>query len=490
MLSVIYRWDFWGYRAAFALLAMLPISIYIFNRNRSVTRAAVITLTGAAMFLPERAAFDFPLLPALDKYTISALCALLGAYMHAPSRLRAARLGREKIDLFLLVMALGAVATYYTNQDALVYGSSRIIKLPALTPYDAASMVLGDFMTVGLPFFLGRVFLRGSSDVRTFFLVYAAAGVIYTIFILYEVRMSPMLHRDVYGFFARPDWLQNVRDGGYRPTVFMGHGLVVGFFVCLCLVALLSLRKAGRRSLFGVRIDAVAIYLGVVLLLCKATGALLFALASAPVLLAGGVRTQMRMAAFLSLIVLSYPVTRVTDIFPAEELVELAARGSEERASSLLFRFDNEDVLALKGTERPWFGWGAHGRERVYDENTAKDLTIQDGHWIIVFGLRGSVGFVCFYALLLVPVILTAWRIRHIVDPKDRALVAGLAFIISLCTVNTLPNMFLPIVPFFLAGGLITLLYELPKQHEQAVRAAGAAAAAKDSVSSSARQPA
>jgi hypothetical protein len=44
MLSVIYRWDFWGYRAAFALLAMLPISIYIFNRNRSVTRAAVITL--------------------------------------------------------------------------------------------------------------------------------------------------------------------------------------------------------------------------------------------------------------------------------------------------------------------------------------------------------------------------------------------------------------------------------------------------------------
>lgn len=470
MLSVIYYWDYWGYRAAFLLMAMLPISIFVFQRYRPATRAAVLLLIGGAMFLPEQARFDFPLLPPLDKYSISALCVLLGAYMKAPQRLHEARLGGQWIDLLLLVMLLGGIGTFYTNQDSLVYGNWRIIKIQGLTWYDAASIALGDFMMVGLPFFLGRIFLRSSNDVRIFFVVLASAGVIYSLPILYELRMSPMLHRNLYGFFARRDWLQNVRDGAYRPTVFMGHGLVVGFFICLTLVSALSLRKAGRRSLFGIRIDAVTAFLAVILYLCKASGALLFAIASAPILLKGSVKTQMRAATFLSLVVLAYPVLRVFDVFPTTTLVELAQQGSEERADSLRFRFDNEDVLAMKGTERIWFGWGGYGRDRVYDEDTAKDLTVQDGHWVIEFGQRGVVGFACFYGLLLLPVFMTALRMGRIPQHSDRALLAGFAFIISLCAVNTLPNMLLPIMPFFLSGGLFALLHELPKQtaHAQA----------------------
>lgn len=467
MLSVIYHWDYWGVRAALALIGMLPISILIFRRARPATRAAVLVLVGGSMFLPERACFDFPLLPALDKYTISGLCALLGAFLTAPARLRAARFGRHPLDLLLLIAAVGAIATFYTNQDSLMYGSWRITRIQSLTWYDAASMALGDLTLTGLPFFLGRVFLRSSRDLRIFFVLLASAGVIYSLPILYELRMSPMLHANVYGFFARNTWLQNVRDGGYRPTVFMGHGLIVGFFICLTLLAALSLRKAGRRSLFGVRIEGILAYLALILLLCKASGAFLFALASTPILLKGGVKTQMRAAALLSVLVLAYPALRIADMLPTEALVELARRGSEDRAGSLLFRFDNEDVLAMKASERVWFGWGGYGREHIYDERSGKDLTVQDGHWIIVFGQRGVVGFACFYGLLLLPVFMTAVRMGRIPDVSDRALLAGLAFIIGLCSVNTLPNMVLPIIPFFLAGGLVTLLSELPKQRAQ-----------------------
>jgi hypothetical protein len=80
----IFLWDYWGYRSAAALILWFPISMWIFSRERP-TRAATHVMVWGMMWLPEAAGFDFPLLPPLQKFSISALCALIGVYWKAPS---------------------------------------------------------------------------------------------------------------------------------------------------------------------------------------------------------------------------------------------------------------------------------------------------------------------------------------------------------------------------------------------------------------------
>ena len=53
----------------------------------------------------------------------------------------------------------------------------------------------------------------------------------------------------------------------------------------------------------------------------------------------------------------------------------------EDRAGSLEFRLDNEDMLIARAMQRPLFGWGGWGRARVHDED-GKDISVTDGLWI------------------------------------------------------------------------------------------------------------
>lgn len=473
---MIYDWNYWGYFSALALLSWVPISMLMFARMRP-TRAAALTLVGGMMWLPEAAAFDFPVVPPMHKYSIAAMCALIGAYWKARPRVRAARFGRGW-DLLVFIMMAGEVGTVLTNGDPLVYGDWKRTELPAFLPYDGVSQAIRDLLDIGVPLFLGRVFLRTGRDLRDVMSILIVGGLIYTLPELWEIRMSPMLHVNIYGFAPRTDWLQNIRMGGYRPTVFMGHGLVVGFFMFICTTAAVAMYRAGRRSVLGVPMVGVIAFLFLMLVLCKAAAALIYGAFGFVVISYLSVKNQMRVSVVLALLVVSYPATRLTGIFPTDTLLSVARTLGQERADSLQFRFDNEDILLLKAEERPWFGWGGFGRERVYDAETGKDIVIQDGHWIPLFGRHGAVGFICYYLLLLAPVFM-AWRkMRTITLRSDRVLIAGLAFIVSICCVNELPNMALPNLQFFFAGGLFVLLNELPKIAAQQRKAAEAQAEA------------
>ncbi|HKP57832.1 MAG TPA: hypothetical protein VJV78_13965 [Polyangiales bacterium] len=458
---MIYKWDYWGTFPAVALIAWVPLSFWLFSRYRP-TLAAAMVLVGGTMWLPEAAGFDFPLLPPLNKYSISALCALLGAFWKARARVRAARFGRGW-DLFVFVMMLGEVGTVLTNGDALRYGSWKVVDLPPFLPYDGVSAAIRDFLDVGIPFFLGRIFLRTGRDLRDVFTVLVVAGLIYTLPELWELRMSPMLHVNIYGYAARADWLQNIRMGGYRPTVFMGHGLIVGFFMFICTTAAIALQKAGKRSMLGVPLMAVVAYLFLLLVLCKAAAALIYGALAFWMIRYMRIKSQLRILMFFALVVVSYPVLRLTNVFPTKTLLAGARMLGPDREESLQFRFDNEDILVLKAEERPWFGWGGFGRERVYDNETGKDIVVQDGHWIPLFGTHGVVGFAAYFLLMLLPV-LQAWRkMKNIPIKSDRVLLTALGLIIAVCCVNELPNMNLPNLQFFLAAGLAVLLEELPK---------------------------
>jgi hypothetical protein len=467
---MIYNWDYWGIFSAIALIAWVPISIALFARMRPA-RAAAIVLVGGMMWLPEAAAFDFPLLPPLHKYSIAATCAVLGAYWRARPRLRAAKFGRGW-DVLVFVMMAAEVGTVLTNGDPLVYGNWKRTELPAFTWYDGVSAAIRDFLDVGVPLLLGRVFLRTGRDLRDLMSILVTGGLLYSLPELWELRMSPMLHHNLYGFHARWDWLQNIRMGGYRPTVFMGHGLVVGFFMFISTTCAVALWRSGRRAMFGIPMGVIVAYLFGMLVLCKAAAALIYGAVGFVVISYLSIKNQLRVSVVLALLVVTYPATRLAHIFPTDALLSAARMFGAERADSLQFRFDNEDILLIKAEERPWFGWGGFGRERVYDSDTGKDIVIQDGHWIPLFGRHGVVGFICYYVLLLMPVFVAWRRMRHIPIKSDRVLLAAMAFIISICCVNELPNMNLPNLQFYFAGGLAALLYELPKIAAQQRKAA------------------
>jgi hypothetical protein len=185
----------------------------------------------------------------------------------------------------------------------------------------------------------------------------------------------------------------------------------------------------------------------------------------------------------------SYPIARMFEVFPTDALLSAAGTLGEDRVQSMQFRFDNEDILLLKGAERLMFGWGGFNRERVYHPESAKDLVIQDGHWIAVFGTHGLVGFCCFFALLLLPVLQAARLMRHVRDRSEQVMLAAFGFIVVICSVNMLPNMQLPYLQFYFAAGLAVLVKELPK-HAREAQAAASVAPAKGTSRGKSQRPA
>jgi len=53
--------------------------------------------------------------------------------------------------------------------------------------------------------------------------------VFYTFFLFIELTASPQLNRWIYGYH-QSQFIMAMRAGGYRPMVFMRHGLNVAFF--------------------------------------------------------------------------------------------------------------------------------------------------------------------------------------------------------------------------------------------------------------------
>src|SRR5690606_21129676 len=194
----------------------------------------------------------------------------------------------------------------------------------------------------------------------------------------------------------------------------------------------------------------MALFLTAVLILCKSTGAIIYAFAVVP-LVAWVRKPRMWLPAGLAFMVLFYPALRGFELFPTDTLVEWAEHINEERALSLWFRFDQEDQLLDRARERIVFGWGTYSRNRIYDPETGEDLAVTDGDWIIQVGSRGLVGFLGLYGALALSVVLARRRLASIPRPRDRVLFAALALISALQTVDLLPNGLFHYLPFFFA---------------------------------------
>ena len=435
---------------ALAALLMWPvICLCIFASSRSFSRAMIWSVLGAQLLLPVAASIKFQMVPQIDKASVANFSALVCCIIFARGKFVGSFSRFGLVEFLLLLNVVSPIITSQLNTDNVVIGGRF---LPGVGLYDAISAAQAAIIAL-IPFLLGRRFLRTADDCRDILVILAIAGLFYSIPLLFEIRFSPQLHNWVYGYYPT-DFVQAVREGGFRPMVFMGHGLLAAFFLMTSFLAATTLWRSG--VVFGAfRSSIAAPCLGIVLFLCKSLGALIYGLVGGLLVLFTKPKTQVRVATLLVTIALAYPLLRSFDLVPTKLIVEMAELIDAERAGSLNYRFENEDILLRRAFERPLFGWGRYGRSRIYDEDSGKDVSVTDGRWVIDIGQFGLIGFLAEFGLLSICIFRAASALRLARSAREQLAFAALALLVSLNILDLLPNSGLIPWTWLTAGALL-----------------------------------
>ncbi len=460
--------------ALFVLIAWLPFGIAMLSQ-RDGARATLIVLLGGILLLPEAIALDLPGLPSVGKTSVVSLALLIGMLLFHSRRARAVGLGTHWLDWVVasgMVFALGTVAT---NRDSTAVDRGLVL-------WDSASEIFAELTLLAIPFWVGRVFFRDAKDLRLLYVILLAAAAVYALLALVEVRMSPQLNKWVYGY-RQHSWGHVVRFGGWRPQVFMSHGLALALFLCVSTVAAFVAYKT-RLVVFGFSVRYVAWFLGAVTVLCKSLAAIVYTAVFAPLVFLGRPRTITRVGLVAALTFAIYPVLRATDVFPTDGVAAVAGAISAERQQSLTYRFDFEDEALARAMKRPWFGWGGFGRATYREGQTRWTSMVIDGYWILRFGHSGVFALLAFMLVIVWPVWLVHRALPRIRAPDEARQLAGLAVILAVFAIDTLPNAINHGLPLLIAGAMTTLSTTLPRaarrREEETLEDAVAASEADD----------
>lgn len=420
-----------------AMFGFLPLTLALFSLTTSVRAVAACAVFGC-LFLPN---YQYVVsgLPAYSKASAISGSLLLATLIFDSRQLLRFRFSLA--DVPMIIWTLSPIPSSITNDLGLK---------------DGVYVSLNNVFSWGIPYLLGRIHLRRWVDLRELAIGIFLGGLAYVPFCLFEMRLSPQLHKLVYGFY--PFQIFDMwRLGGFRPVVFMSSGLECGMFMsAACLMGVCLWRTKSVKRLMGVQMSWLVVGLLGVTVLCRSLGALtLFLFAIGALFLCRTMRSSMPLLLLVVPVVL-YIGERASDPQGGTFLLDWASMIDPARAESLRFRMLNEDLLVQKALEKPLFGWGGWGRSRVFNEE-GKDVTITDSLWIIVIGMHGLVGLVSVFAAMLTPLLVMMRRVRwrywmHPVAAGGSAL-AVMAGVFALdCLINAM------ITPVYLigAGGVVS----------------------------------
>lgn len=384
---------------AYAVLLIFPLLAYQLWKRLPAPQALIWTILGAYMALPELTSFDLPVVPDLNKRSIPNLVALAFAIWIARDRISILPdnpLGK----VLILIYVISPFMTVLTNSEPLVFFEGQV---QGMRLYDSFAAVANQAIAI-LPLFLGRKYLGNPEGADLILRALILGGVIYSVPILIEAAVSPQFHIWFYGFLQH-DFFQTIRAGGFRPMVFMPHGLWLAFFVACGVIAAIS---RFRHATPEERPKALFVAFGAIFILavCKSAGPIVYATVFGLCVLLLPRRPQILIGAAIAVIVISYPALRGLHVFPIEDIQSLAANLGPERSHSFNFRVENEEILLNRAQEKPFFGWGGYGRNFVHDPVTGQVLTIADGAWIILLGVYGWLGYAAEFGLTALPLLL------------------------------------------------------------------------------------
>lgn len=442
--------------AYLALFGWIPAVLVMFAMM-PLYHAATLAVVGSWLILPPYR-IDVTGLPDYSKNMAASIGMSLAVLIFAPGHLLRFRL--RWFDLPIILYSICGIASSLSN---------------GLGLYDGLSNALSETIAWALPYLLGRILFGNPEGMRLFCVGMIIGGLAYVLPCLYEMRMSPVLLANFYGFSGN---LQ-VRFGGYRPKVFFWSGLECSLWMTAATLTAWWLWNRGViRQVAGLPVGPVVVpVLFMASILCRSTGAALLMLAGMAILwLSARFRTRLLLIG-LVLVGPIYIAVRIPNYWTGQNLVDLAAAWiSPDRAESLGYRFKAETLLVARAMEQPLLGWGGWGRNEVYfdEEHTRSHQIAMDGMWIITLGLRGLIGLSLWLASLLLPAVLFIVRFppRTWDDPRLATGMLATTFL-GTYTIDCLLNGFLNIIYLTLAGGLASLD---PRQFRTAAvpRAAGA----------------
>lgn len=455
----------------------------------------LVVVPGLFLVLPKRTAafsgliFGWLFLPfgakvglgPMDITRDSAVCLSVVACMLVLDLPRVMRVRLSWIDIPIFIWVISPFFTSMTN---------------GLGAYDGGAEVKDHLMVWGLPYFIGRVYVTDAKAAKHLAMILIVAALVYVPFVLWEIRFSPRLHKAWYGYTTYDHGGTALRRlGGWRPLVFMRHGLMLGVFMAVA--ALLaswlwftrSVRqlpllppgwrgpslKDGQGMSNAVPFLPIVLVLVFIALACRALNGLGLMLMGGAVLAAlfyAKTRVPLALMALIPILYVGMRLSEHATGFAIDQpAVSIVSKISQNRADSLEFRFDNERLLLTKAMQRPMLGWGGWGRNRVYDED-GNDLTVTDGYWIITLGQTGLIGLAGMYMTLLGPVFVLIWRYdAKVLSSAEGAAATGLAVAIVMYSIDSLPNAMLnPMFPMA-AGGLAALMVTLKRPRKGRARA-------------------
>jgi hypothetical protein len=430
---------------AYVALFAWPLVSFILFLRLPLEKAAIWSLLGGWLLLPSAMKVDVPLFPPLDKTNIPAittflLCWMKGSQSPAPPRL---------LPIYLLAFCvfLSPILSTLNNSYEIQIGDRS---LPGYYPIDGAKIAVHNLILI-LPFLVGLRFLASDKARALLLKALPLAALCYSLPMLFEVRFSPQFHRWVYGYHPT-SFQQQVRDSGYRPVVFLTHGLEAALFISMAVIAAFVVARA-RWKIFGRPAKLVGGYLAVLLVLCKTWGANIYAILAAPLVLLTSPRAWVRAAMAIALLFGTYPLLRTYDIVPVHRIMNAANSINPTRASSFGTRVKNEDLLLAKANEKPILGWGSWGRNRVYAKGTGQDISVTDGGWIMQYGAWGWFGYLSFFGLFFAAIFRARSAVRGPVT-ENSIVIGGLSLLVAINLLDSIPNS--AILPFtFLAAGSV-----------------------------------
>ena len=358
-----------------ALVAYIPLA-FLCLLAPGGRRGLLLALMGGWLFLPWFRQFNdsIPLLHTKNTF-VSGI--LLSASLLLHRRVWQAFRPRP-LDLVMVAYCLVPLAS------ALAAGKGW---------YEGTSAVVDQFLVWGAPYLMGRAYFGSRRSLGELARSLVVAGLAYVPVCLWEIRMSPQLHHQIYGY-AQHSFLQHVRDGHFRPMAFLAHGLMVAMFMgSMTLLAYWLWRSRTVRAIGGVGMGWVTGLLAVTTVLCRSAGSTILLLFGILVLETTRLVRAPVLVLVLALVPAAYCTARIQGA-DASNLVGYAAEVlNQDRADSLRFRLRNEDLLMQRALERPVTGWGRGDDARVRDED-GRDISVIDGLWLISLGTTGLLGLI------------------------------------------------------------------------------------------------
>ncbi|MGL5077750.1 MAG: O-antigen ligase family protein, partial [Waterburya sp.] len=334
----------------------------------------------------------------------------------------------------------------------------------------------------GVTYLIGRIYFNNLTAIRQLAIGIFFGGLVYIPFCLLEVAISPQLHRLVYGYHGFEQFSQSFRYGGFRPTVFMQHGLAVGMWMMAAtLIGIWLWQAKVINQIAGLPIILFIPMLLVTFFLLKSTGAYIYLLYGIVILLtAKWLRTALPLLVLIVMI-FSYILMGTSGAMTperSEQIVTIAEDlAGADRAHSLDFRFNNEEILVNKARQKMIFGWGGWNRNRVFEYNYQDefvDTTITDSLWIIAFGVNGLVGLIAIFSSALLPALsffYYCYPASSWFHPKvaPAAMLATITTLYMLdCTLNNQPNPVFTLASGGIAGLVLTQQHLNRFRNEQA----------------------